>query len=43
MEPELKEGGRVLIDQLQRDVLAGALFAVGIEDDIVLLVSASRI
>ncbi len=32
MEPELKEGDTVLIDQSQRDVLAGALFAVGIED-----------
>jgi len=35
MEPELKEGDTVLIDQFQKAVLAGAIFAVGLADTIV--------
>ena len=35
MEPELKEGDTVLIDQSQRAVLAGAIYAVGFDDTIV--------
>ena len=34
MEPELRDGDTVLVDQSQKDVLAGAVFAVGIEDTI---------
>lgn len=34
MEPELRDGDTVLVDQAQKDVLAGAVFAVGIEDTI---------
>jgi phage repressor protein C with HTH and peptisase S24 domain len=34
MEPELRDGDTVLIDQSQRDILAGAIYAVGIEDTI---------
>ena len=34
MEPELRDGDTVLVDQGQKDVLAGAVFAVGIEDTI---------
>jgi phage repressor protein C with HTH and peptisase S24 domain len=35
MEPELKERDTVLIDQSQKAVLAGAIYAVGIDDTIV--------
>ncbi len=34
MEPEIRDGDTVLIDQSQRDILAGAIYAVGIEDTI---------
>lgn len=34
MEPELKDGDTVLVDQSQKDVLSGAVFAVGIDDTI---------
>ena len=34
MEPEIKDGDSVLVDQSQKNVLAGALYAVGIEDTI---------
>jgi len=34
MSPELKDGDTVLVDESQKDVLAGALFAVGIDDTI---------
>ena len=32
MEPELKDGDSVLIDQSQKDILAGAIYAIGVED-----------
>lgn len=34
MEPIIKEGDTVLIDQSQIDILAGAIYAVGVEDTI---------
>jgi phage repressor protein C with HTH and peptisase S24 domain len=34
MEPEIKDGDTVLIDQSQKDILAGAIYAVGIEDTV---------
>lgn len=34
MEPELKDGDSVLIDESQKDIIAGAIFAVGVEDTI---------
>ena len=34
MEPELKNGDTVLIDVSQKDILAGLLYAVGIDDTI---------
>jgi phage repressor protein C with HTH and peptisase S24 domain len=34
MEPELKDGDTVLVDESQKDVLAGALYAIGIDDTI---------
>ena len=34
MEPELKNGDTILIDESQKDILAGAIYAVGIEDTI---------
>ena len=34
MEPELKDGDTVLIDESQKDIIAGAVFAVGVEDTI---------
>ena len=34
MEPELREGDTVLIDQSQKDILAGAVYAVGVDDTI---------
>ena len=35
MEPELKEGDTVLIDRSQQAILAGAIYAVGLADTIV--------
>ncbi len=32
MEPELRDGDTVLIDRSQTDILAGAVYAIGIED-----------
>ncbi len=34
MEPELKHGDTVMIDTSQKDILAGSIYAVGIEDTI---------
>jgi len=34
MEPEIKDGDTVLIDESQKDILAGAVYAVGIDDTI---------
>ncbi|MCG6911036.1 MAG: helix-turn-helix domain-containing protein [Deltaproteobacteria bacterium] len=34
MEPEMHDGDTVLIDQSQKNILAGAVFALGIEDTI---------
>lgn len=34
MTPEIKDGDTVLIDQTQQDILAGAIYAVGIDDTI---------
>jgi phage repressor protein C with HTH and peptisase S24 domain len=34
MEPEIKNGDTILIDQSQREILAGAVYAIGIEDTI---------
>ena len=34
MEPEIREGDTLLIDQSQIDILAGAIYAVGVEDTI---------
>jgi len=34
MEPELKDGDTILIDESQKDILAGAVYAVGIDDTI---------
>ena len=34
MEPEIREGDTLLIDQSQTDILAGAIYAVGVEDTI---------
>lgn len=34
MAPELKDGDTVLVDEAQKGVLAGALFAVGVDDTI---------
>lgn len=36
MEPELKEGDTVLIDESQKSILAGAIYAVGIEDTVMI-------
>ena len=35
MEPEMKEGDTVLIDQAQKGIFAGAIYAAGLEDTIV--------
>lgn len=32
MEPEIREGDMVLVDQSQRDIYAGSIYAVGFED-----------
>lgn len=34
MEPEIKDGDTILVDQSQKDILAGAVYAVGIDDTI---------
>ncbi len=34
MEPELKDGDTVLVDQSQKAILAGAIYAVGIDDTV---------
>ena len=34
MEPELKDGDTILIDQSQKNILAGAVYALGIDDTI---------
>jgi phage repressor protein C with HTH and peptisase S24 domain len=34
MEPELKDGDTILLDESQKDVLAGAVYAVGVDDTI---------
>lgn len=34
MEPVIREGDTVLIDQSQKNILAGAIYAVGVEDTI---------
>jgi phage repressor protein C with HTH and peptisase S24 domain len=34
MEPEIKDGDTVLIDESQKDILAGAIYAVGVDDTI---------
>lgn len=34
MEPEIKEGDLVLIDQARTDVLSGGIYAVGVEDTV---------
>jgi phage repressor protein C with HTH and peptisase S24 domain len=34
MEPELKNGDTILVDKSQKEILAGAVYAVGIEDTI---------
>ncbi|MDD2391111.1 MAG: S24 family peptidase [Desulfobacterales bacterium] len=36
MEPEMKDGDTVLIDQDQKDILAGAIYAVGVDDTIMI-------
>lgn len=36
MEPEIRDGDTVLVDQSQKDILAGAIYAVGIEDTIMI-------
>jgi phage repressor protein C with HTH and peptisase S24 domain len=36
MKPEIKEGDTVLVDQSQKDVIAGAVYAVGIDDTIMI-------
>ena len=34
MEPEMRDGDTILIDESQKDVLAGAIYAVGVDDTI---------
>ncbi len=34
MEPELKDGDTILMDESQKDILAGAVYAIGVEDTI---------
>jgi len=34
MEPDLKDGDTVLVDQSQKDIMAGAIYAVGIDDTV---------
>ena len=35
MEPEIQDGDTVLVDEGQRDVLAGRIYAVGLDDEVV--------
>lgn len=34
MEPELKDGDTILVDESQKEILAGAVYAVGVDDTI---------
>lgn len=34
MEPEIKEGDTALIDQARKDIVAGGIYAVGVEDTV---------
>jgi phage repressor protein C with HTH and peptisase S24 domain len=34
MSPELRDGDTVLVDESQKDILSGAMYAVGVEDTI---------
>ena len=34
MEPELKDGDTVLVDQSKTEILAGAIYAIGIDDTV---------
>jgi len=34
MQPELRDGDTVLVDESQKDILSGAMYAVGVEDTI---------
>jgi phage repressor protein C with HTH and peptisase S24 domain len=34
MEPEMKDGDTILIDQSQKDIIAGAIYGVGVDDTI---------
>jgi len=34
MEPEMKNGDTILIDESQKDILAGAIYAIGVDDTI---------
>ena len=34
MEPEMKDGDTILIDESQKDIIAGAIYAVGVDDTI---------
>jgi phage repressor protein C with HTH and peptisase S24 domain len=34
MEPELRDGDTVLIDESQKNILSGAIYAVGVEDTV---------
>jgi phage repressor protein C with HTH and peptisase S24 domain len=34
MEPEMKDGDTILIDESQKDILAGAIYAIGVDDTI---------
>ncbi len=36
MEPELKDGDTVLVDKSKNEILAGAIYAVGIEDTVLI-------
>lgn len=34
MEPEIKDGDTILVDESQKDILAGAIYAVGVDDTV---------
>lgn len=36
MEPELKDGDTVLVDQSRKEIIAGAIYAVGVDDTILI-------
>ncbi len=36
MEPELKDGDTVLVDRAKNEILAGAIYAVGVEDTVLI-------